>query len=192
PGNAPVLDFHYVLLAALAAELEFDPGAPHGCVAILHRGQAVGLVVARVFVVAHANETDFEQSNDRGQDLFTAKTFTSEVASQLTPDAGQRAGKVDQSVIFGLIARLPPARVVEVLLAPAFVTTGRLKMAVIKGTNPNVHPCRRDHQRVDSLERVPVANDPAFRRAVAKPAPASLAANARPFISDITQADDLS
>ena len=80
---------------------------------------------------------------------------------------------------------------IKVLLAPPFITTGRLEMAMVKRANPNFLPRRRNHQRTDALERMPITNDPAFGSAIAEPAPASLAADARAFISDVAQPDDL-
>ena len=77
------------------------------------------------------------------------------------------------------------------LLAFLLVTSGRLKMAVVERTNPNVMPCWRDDQRTDSLQRVPVTDDPAFSRAVTKPVTASLATNAGTFVSHVTQTDGL-
>jgi hypothetical protein len=38
---------------------------------------------------------------------------------------------------------------------------------------------------------MPITDDSAFGSAIAKPAPASLAADARAFISDVAQADEL-
>jgi hypothetical protein len=80
---------------------------------------------------------------------------------------------------------------IEMLLALPLVATGRLKMAVVERTNPNVVPCRRDDQRTDSLERVPIADYPAGDGAVTKPVPASLAANAGTLVGHVTQADGL-
>jgi hypothetical protein len=64
-------------------------------------------------------------------------------------------------------------------------------MAVVEGTNPNVRPSRRDHQQTDPFERVPITDDPTFRGAITKPEPASLTANARSFVRNVTQTDDL-
>ena len=80
---------------------------------------------------------------------------------------------------------------IEVLLPPPFIAARRLKMAVVKRTNPNVHPCRWNHQRTDALERMPIPDNPTFGGAITKPAPASLAANAPPLIGDVAQTDDL-
>jgi hypothetical protein len=80
---------------------------------------------------------------------------------------------------------------IEVLLASAVIPAGRLQMAVVKRTNPNFLPRRWNHQRTDPLERVPITDDPPFGGSVTKPRPASLAANAWPLISEVTQSDDL-
>lgn len=126
PSDAPVFDFHDVFPAALAAKLEFDLCAPDFGMAVLHRGQAVGFVVACVFLVAHADEADFEQTPHRGQNFFAAKTLAREVAFDSFPNPGQRAGKIHQPIILGLIANLPPARMVEMLFTPSFIATSRL------------------------------------------------------------------
>jgi hypothetical protein len=40
-GNAPILNFHNVFFAALAAKLEFDFCAAHHGVTVFHSGQAI-------------------------------------------------------------------------------------------------------------------------------------------------------
>jgi hypothetical protein len=80
---------------------------------------------------------------------------------------------------------------IKVLLAPPFITTGRLEMTMVERANPNFFPRRRNHQSTDALERMPITNDSAFGSAIAKPMPALLAADARAFIGDVAQPDDL-
>ena len=58
---------------------------------------------------------------------------------------------------------------IEILCALAFIQAGRLQMDMVKRANPNLLLRRRNHQRTDPLERVAIANDPAFSRAVTKP-----------------------
>src|SRR3954471_15553397 len=55
-------------------------------------------------------------------------------------------------MVLGLIAHLPPARVIAVLLAAASVPTGRLQVPVRRSADPHVGPGRRDRQRLDSLD----------------------------------------
>ena len=136
-------------------------------------------------------KTDFEQANNRGQDFLAAKTLAGEIALELLSNPGQRAGKINQPIILGLIAHLAPAQMIEMLFAPPLIATGYLEMTVVKRADPNFLPRRRNHQRVDPLERMPITNDPAIGGAITKPAPAALAAKARLLVGHVTQSDDL-
>jgi len=69
--------------------------------------------------------------------------------------------------------------VVEVLLAPGFVETGGLDVAVGVAADPDVPPGRRDRQRPDPLEGVLVADAPAFGVEVAEAVTAAAAADSR-------------
>ena len=80
---------------------------------------------------------------------------------------------------------------IEMLFASAFVAASCLQMAVVKRTNPNFLPCRRDHQRINPRERVWIANNPAFGRAVTEPLAAPFPADARLLVSNVPQPDDL-
>ena len=70
--------------------------------------------------------------DDGGEDFFPTEAFAGEVAPELPPDAGQRAGKIRHPLILGLVADFAPARVIEVLLATAFIPPGRLQMPVVR------------------------------------------------------------
>ena len=190
-GDAPVFDFHDVVLAAFAAELKFNLCAAHGGVAVFHRGQAVRFVVAGVFFVADADEADFEQAHDGSEDFFPAEAFAGEVTPELPPDAGQRAGKIRDPLKLGLVADFAPARVIEVLLATAFIPPGGLQMPVVQRTNPDVDPRRRDGERLDALEGVPVVQEPPCDGAIAEALTAAFAADAGPLVGDVAQTYDL-
>src|ERR1035441_4957221 len=87
-GHARVMDCNRVLLVALAPKMKLNGAAGHGRMAVFHRGEAVSMIVARGFLVAHANEADFQQSHDRSQDFFAAKTFAREVLGKPAADGG--------------------------------------------------------------------------------------------------------
>src|SRR5439155_3925625 len=81
------------------------------------------------------------------------------------------------------------ARMVPVLLAPAGVEAGRLKMAVGVRADPNLGPSRRDHQRLDPAKRLFMAHAFAMRVDVRESRPGLFAANAWRFIADILERD---
>ena len=64
---------------------------------------------------------------------------------------GSAAAEREQAMVLGLIAHLPPARVVAVLLSTPRVPAGRLQVSVRRSADPHVGPRRRDRQRLDSL-----------------------------------------
>ena len=77
---------------------------------------------------------------------------------------------------------------INVLLAVSLVATARLQVAVLQRTNPDILPGRRNHQRLDALERLPVADNPAIRAAIAESPANPLAPDARVVIMHVTQA----
>ena len=60
-------------------------------------------------------------------------------------------------------------------------------MTVVKWANPNVLPRRWNYERGDSLESVPVTNNPTFTVAITKFLSESLAADAGLFIGYVAQ-----
>ena len=109
----------------------------------------------------------------------------------MPPDAGHRAGKIGHPLVLGLVADFAPARVIEVLLATAFIPPGRLQMPMVQRTNPDIAPRRRDGEGPDTVESVPVAQEAAFYGAIAEALTAAFTAEARSLVRDVAQADDL-
>ena len=186
-GHARIMHCNRMHLVALAAKMKLNGVAGDSRMAVFHRGQAVSMIVARGFLVAHADEADFQQPHDRGQDFFAAKTFAREILGEAAANGRQHARKIHQPVKLGLVANLPPAMMINVLLAVSLVAAARLQVAVRQRTNPDLLPGRWNHQRPDALKRLPVTHDPAIRAAIAESPANPLAADAGVVIMHVTQ-----
>src|SRR5581483_1206910 len=72
-------------------------------------------------------------------------------------DCRQGRSEGQHTLVFCLVADFSPMWMISTLLATTSVTAGRLKVTVRAGADPHVLPCRRDHQRADSPERIGIA-----------------------------------
>ena len=147
-----VVEIDLVLHAALASEREPHAAAADLDMRVPQRRQAERLVLPRVFVVADPDERLLEQLDDRGQDLVLRQSGTPQVGVGAAAHARQRLREADQAVVLRLVADLAPPRVIAILLAAARVAAGGLKMAARVGRDPDVLPCRRNHQRPDAVQ----------------------------------------
>src|SRR5262249_1923184 len=124
-----IVDRDAVELAALAAELELEARALYADVAIAHRGEPERIVLLGISLVAHANAGALEQLHDRRQYLAARKAGNRRIRARAAPDARQRRGESGQAIELVRIARLAPARVVAILLAPARIAPRRLQVS---------------------------------------------------------------
>ena len=82
-----------VLHAALAAEAEPHRRAVHAHLARAQRGEAEGVVGARVLLVADADARGLEQAHDGGEHLVARQAGEREVLADAAADARQRLAK---------------------------------------------------------------------------------------------------
>jgi hypothetical protein len=80
----------------------------------------------------------------------------------------QRLREADHPVVLRLVAHGAPVRVVAVLLASACVAPCRLQVAPRIRADPHVVPCRRNHQRADARQLLPIRNTASACREVAE------------------------
>src|SRR5207248_511068 len=100
----------------------------------------------------------------------------------------QRLGERNQTSVLHLVAHLAPARVIAVLLAAAGVPSDGLKMTARIGTDPDVGPGRRNHERSDALELGRIADFPSSWRHVPELPPRTHTADPRGmFVVDVAQ-----
>ena len=125
---------------------------------IPQRRQAKGVVLAGVFVVAHSDQSRFQQANDGRQYLVARQSSPGQIVFHASPDPRQRLSKGDHPIILYLLARFSPLRVVQVLFAATVVAAGCLQMAVGPWADPDVRPGRRDRQRPNSADDFRVAH----------------------------------
>jgi hypothetical protein len=176
-----------VFAPAFAAEGKMNLLGPHAHVPVVHRRQAVGSVLPRVFIVADADQRGLQQAHHRRQHFLTPHPAQRQVALHPAADMRQRLGEGHHAREFVFVPLLPPLFVIAVLLAPACVAARRLDVAVVVRANPDLRPRRRDGQTLDSLQRLGIVHGPPavveVRKAVTIPA----AAKARPFVIGIPQ-----
>ena len=167
-----------VVDAALAGEVEGNRASLHLHVAVVHGGQAVGAVFARVLLVANADEGRFKQADDGRENLFARQAGQRKVVLDALADDGKRLAELDHALVLGLVADLAPPRVVPALLASTLVASGSLQVAVGVGADPDLAPGRRDDERADASKKLNVVDLLAIGREVAEAAPDALPCDA--------------
>src|SRR5882724_5933479 len=173
--QAPVGDRHRVIDAALAAEAEEHFRALDLDVTVAQRGESEGAVLARVLVVAHADQRLVEQHHHGGEDLAPRKVPGAQIALHALADLGEDFAELEHAAEFRLVARLAVQGMVAVLLAAARVARSRLDVPFGVRAYPDVGPGRRNREGVDSLalglardaRAVRCVENPAFSRALA-------------------------
>src|SRR5205807_4821419 len=116
----------------------------------------------RVLLVADPRERGLQQPDHRGEDLLARQPGEAQVVLDPLADPREGGGEGEQAVVFRLVARLAPARVVAVLLAALRVPAGRLEMPARTGADPDVRPGGRDGERLDTVNLLRVAHRPAL------------------------------
>src|SRR5438552_4896807 len=91
-------------------------------------------------------------------------------------------------MVLGLVAHLPPARMVTVLLSTLRVTRGCLDVATGRRTDPDVGPGWGNSEGLDSPQRIGIVNRLTVEADVAETPASSLPPNARHRIADVVQA----
>src|SRR5690606_10677219 len=89
-------------------------------------GQPETVVLARVLLVADADQGRVEQIDRRREHLFTRQPARRQVLVDATVYARQAFGEIDEALIFRLVAHLVPFRMIEILLAVACIASRRL------------------------------------------------------------------
>src|SRR5687767_12497361 len=153
-----IADRDAVLDAALAAEGEAQLAAGHAHVPAPQRGESEGFVLARVLVVADADQGPVEQPHHRGEDLAAAQPAGTQVALDALAQRGQRLAELQHAAELGAVARFPVRRVVAILLAPPRVARSGLDVAFRVGADPYLRPGRRDRQAVEPLPDARIGN----------------------------------
>ena len=88
----------------------------------------------------------FQQSHDSGDNFGARQAGTRQIFGDARAQHGQNTSDGCHTAIFGLIANLPPAWVITVLLTAFRISPGGLQMAVGKWTDPNTLPGWRYNQ----------------------------------------------
>ena len=135
-----------MLLAALAAEFEPEPGASHFHVVTAERGQAIRLVVARVLIVPHPDAGHLQQPHDRREHLFAGKSRARDILVHLLANRRQQPAEREHAVELGVVPYGAVLGMVTVLLAAAGVAAGHLDMSVSTRADPDVGPGRGNHE----------------------------------------------
>src|ERR1700728_433977 len=147
-----------MILAALAAKLEFEHAAEYLDMLVAQRSQAEGAVLFGVFFISDADVSSLEELHDGGKHLTLRQTFARQIASDHAPDARQGTTEGTHPIELDEIPHLPIRRVVTVLFAAARVTSDGLDMGVGAGADPNRRPGWRNYQRPNAVESGFVSN----------------------------------
>lgn len=172
---------------AFPAKLELDRRTRNADVASTQRGKPERIVLTRIFLVAHPDPADLEQSHDRCQDFLPREPGQREIARDLPANAGQLFAEGQHPAVFGRVADLAPALMIAMLLSSPYISTCRLNVAVGEWTDPNVSPCRRDDEGADTLQLCGITDDLAFSVCIDETFAAPPPFVARRIIGDVTE-----
>ena len=103
PGQPLVGQDHVVPDPALAPELEAHLAAVHLHVTLAERGQAVGAVLARVFVVADPDVGLFQQAHHERQDPLPPVPVLAQVPLDLLAQLGQELAEFEDPLELGFV-----------------------------------------------------------------------------------------
>ena len=123
-----IFSFHILPLLPLNSKRSSPGVTVH--VPVAQRGQPVAFVGAGVVLVADADERRVEQMHDGGEHLAAAEPWRCACARRSAGAArGSMRAERDHALVLVGVARLAPARVIAILLAPARVAARRLDVA---------------------------------------------------------------
>jgi hypothetical protein len=166
-------------LAALGFVVEPHDVAVERDASLLHRGDAIALVLLRVVLGADAEEASIQQARGTGEDASLAHLPAPQIPRDTPAQRRQGARELDHRVELLPVPALSPEVVVAVLLASRGVDAGRLDVPHRIGADPDVLPGRRNAQLRDPLEHRGLADLAAVLVEVLEPAPAPTARDSR-------------
>ena len=116
------------------------------------------MFLARVLFVADADQGDFHEGDDGGEDFFARQAGLLEVLVDAFANGREGFGEESHALVLSLVADFAPARVITALLAAAGVASGGLEVSVGDGADPDVGPGGWDDEGLDAGEGVTVAD----------------------------------
>ena len=146
------------------------------------------MVRACILVVAHADEGELEEPDDRGRDRVARQLAACHVALHPPPDPREPLSELHQPLELAPLLDRSKARVVAVDLPSPSVAAGRHQVDIRLGADPDVGPGRRDHERPDPAELTRVFDGAALRIAVGEAAPGPNPPDARPVVGAVAEA----
>src|SRR5258706_6767638 len=185
------MDFHRMVLTALAAELEAQRSAGDVHVPVAQGGEAEGVVLLRIFGVANEDQRRFEEIHNGGENLLPRQAAPRKILVYPLAELRQRLAKGAEACKFGLVAYASPAGVIAVLLTASSVAAGGLEVTVGPLADPDVRPRRRDRQLLDALDHLAVLDRFPLWIEKRKPLACLATANAGLVVGDVAQARDL-
>ena len=169
--HARIVDLGAVHDAALALEVQPERRALDVGMAVAQRGEAIGAVAGRVFLVAHAQEGGVEQAHQGGQHALPVERGVAaggQVARDTGADARQGLAEGLEPLELAFVLQGPPLRVVAILLATARIDAGGLQVTLRERADPDIGVGRRDRQAVDARDLPGIAQPAAGRVLVAE------------------------
>src|SRR5213596_427292 len=176
-----------VIDSALAAEAEEQLRALDLNMALAQGGEAEGAVLARVLVVAHADQRLVEQHHHGGENLAPREIPRAQIALHALADLGEGLAELEHAAELRLVARLAVQGMVAILLAAARVARSRLDVPFGVRAYPDFGPGRGNRERVDPLA-LRLARDAHPVRRVVNPALSrALAPDAGEAVGDVVE-----
>src|ERR1700704_5285660 len=185
--EAPVGDRHRVIDPALPAEAEEQFRALDLDVTLAQGRETEGAVLARVLVVAHADQRLVEQHHHGGEDLAPREIARAQVALHALADLGEGFAELEHAPELRLVARLAVQGMVAVLLAAARVARSRLDVPFGVRADPDVGPGGRNREGVDPLALGFACDALAVRRVVNPALSRTLAPDAGEAVGDVAE-----
>ena len=130
----------------LAAELECNPPATDLYMALPQCRYAERPRVLRVALGADTEPGAVDETGRDRRHAFAVEGITLHVFGHCRTQIREMLGEADQSVVLRLLLLRPEVRVVDVLPPSRRVDTGRLELGGRSGRDPDVLPCRGDHE----------------------------------------------
>src|SRR5580700_2701725 len=137
------------------------------------------MVQLGILFAADPEQAEVDQPDGAGRDAVTIQATSRQVRHGGRPQRRQNAGEPQHVKELLSVALFAPLLVVAVLDPAPAVHAGGLDVAQRVRRDPDVRPGRRDHQRADALQRLPLRDLRARRVAVPETFPTPLAGDPR-------------
>ena len=182
PGDFRIIQFDVTRNAAFAVEMKPNRRSVRPRVMVSDRRQSNSVrLFSRTRDSRHGSMW-FPATARPWQESFPLAIPDCGDRADAAPNTRQRLYEFHHPIEFIFVPHRAELRMISVLLSSPIVATDRLNVTSRRRTNPDRFPCRGNHQRCDSRQRLSIANHFPSGIAIDKSRPAPLSDDPRALV----------